>query len=256
MNRIKQKFYPAIILLGFLFGCEPTEFNMMDPLGFAGDDLSLQGKGKPIGVIDEIIPGNFISIIDNAYFPLIPGAEYTYHAETEDGLEVITSTVTYDTKVILGVTTRVVYVREEVDGELLEETYDWYAQDKSGNVWYFGELAMEYEDGEVSTEGSWEAGIDGALPGIIMLGNPEVGQAYAQERAPEVAQDMGRVLHVSKTVSVPYGTFPNCIKTADFNLLEPGSNEFKYYAPGLGLVLEVQPSDQQKRVELVSVTGI
>jgi len=246
----------TLLGLGLMFGCEPSEFNMVEFNGFNGEDLSLQGKGKPINVIDDIIPANFVSTVDNPYFPLTPGAEYIYHAETEDGLEVITSTVTSDTKVIMGVTTTVVHVTEVLDGELIEETLDWYAQDIYGNVWYFGEFAQEFEDGEVSTEGSWEAGVDDALPGIIMLGNPENGMSYAQERAPDVAQDMGRVLNLSTTVTVPYGTFSDCLRTEDFNLLEPGSNEFKYYAPGLGLVLEAEPSDGQKRVELVSVSGI
>lgn len=255
MKRLRKTFIP-LLGLGLILGCEPPEFNMVEFNGFNGEDLSLQGKGKPINVTDEIIPSNFVSTVDNPYFPLTPGAVYTYHAETEDGLEVITSTVTIDTKVIMGVTTIVVFVEEVLAGELIEETNDWYAQDIHGNVWYFGEFAKEFKDGEFSSEGSWEAGVDGALPGIIMLGNPENGMSYAQERAPDVAQDMGRVLSLSKTVTVPYGTFPNCLKTEDFNLLEPGSNEFKYYAPGLGLVLEEEPNDGQKRVELVSVSSI
>ncbi len=248
----------SIVVLGFglILGCESPELSLVEPGGFKSDDLPLQGKGKPIHVADEIVPENFVEVIDNPYFPLTPGAEYIYHAETEDGLEVITSTVTHETRVIMGVTTRVVYVVEMLEGELIEETYDWFAQDIHGNVWYFGEYAIEYEDGEISTDGSWEAGVDDALPGIIMLANPEVGQAYAQERAPDVAEDMGRILHTSQAITVPYGTFSNCLKTEDFNLLEPGENEFKYYAPGLGLILEEQPKDGQKRVELVAVSGI
>ncbi len=255
---MKLKLLAPVLCAGILLlGCDPAEFSMdAPPRSFTGDDISLQGKGKPINVADEIDPANFTIVIDNPYFPLNPGAEFIYEAETEDGLEVVTSIVTNNTKVVMGVTTRVVSVVEELDGEVIELTEDWYAQDLDGNVWYFGEFAEEFEDGEVSTEGSWEAGVDGALPGIIMLADPEVGQSYAQERAPEVALDMGRILDLSTTVTVPFGTFENCLKTADFNNFEPGSNEFKYYAPGIGLILEVQPSGgATTRVELVSATG-
>jgi hypothetical protein len=126
--------------------------------------------------------------------------------------------------------------------------------DKLGNVWYFGEDSKQIENGVVvGTEGSWEAGVDGAKPGIIMLAEPKVGTKYQQEFAPGVAEDMAKVLSLSETVEVPYGRFEGCLKTAEWTPLEPGAREFKYYAPGTGQVLEVQSRGGGVRVELIAI---
>jgi len=200
-------------------------------------------------------PTNFVGAVDNPYFPLTPGTVYSYVEETPEGVETNEVAVTHDTKVILGVTTTVVWDRVYLNGSLKEDTFDWYAPDKSGNVWYFGEDTKEVENGVVvSTAGSWEAGKNGAKAGIIMLANPKIGDTYYQEFAPGVVEDQGRVLSLKESVSVPYGAFESCIKTADWTPIEPGNRAFKYYARGIGMVLEIIPRDGRARVELTSVS--
>jgi hypothetical protein len=138
-----------------------------------------------------------------------------------------------------------------LNGTLAEDTFDWYAPDNQGNVWYFGEDTKSFEGGTVSTEGSWEAGQNGALPGIIMLAHPKVGDTYQQENSPGVVADMARVKDLSTTVTVPYGTFTGCIKTQEWTPLETGSRAFKYYAPGIGIVVE----EENKAGGPVELTG-
>lgn len=197
----------------------------------------------------------FVAGITNPYMPFAVGKTFNYRAETDEGVETTVVEVTNDTKVILGVTTTVVRDRVYLDGELIEDTFDWFAQDADGNVWYFGEDSKEIEDGQVvSTEGSWEAGVDGAQPGIVMLAEPRIGMEYAQEFAEDIAEDRARVLSLRQSVEVPHGTFENCLQTMDWTPLEPGNREFKYYAAGVGLVLEVHPSGGQERNELISVS--
>jgi hypothetical protein len=163
--------------------------------------------------------------------------------------------VTRDRKQILGVNVTVVHDRVFLDGELAEDTFDWFAQDTDGNVWYFGEESKEIEDGQVvSTEGSWEAGDGANEPGIIMLAHPKVGLAYHQELAPDIAEDMARVLSLKASPEVPYGSFDNCVGTMEWSLIEHGVREHKSYCPGVGLVLEDQPKGGHIRNELVSIS--
>lgn len=203
---------------------------------------------------DPIIhPEEFVATIDNPYLPLTPGTTFVYEKKTDEGLERVEVRVTGETKEILGVTCVVVNDVETLDGKLVENTYDWYAQDKDGNVWYFGELSMQYEDGELaSLEGSWQAGVEGAKPGIIMMGAPAVGEMYRQEFAPGKAEDMGQIMSLSEPAAVPYGSWDSCLQTRDFTPLEPDVLEYKFYAPGVGLVLEVDP-ESGERVELVDI---
>ncbi|MEW6741869.1 MAG: hypothetical protein AB1486_03835 [Planctomycetota bacterium] len=201
----------------------------------------------------RIDPEDFAPAIDNPFLPLEPGTTFIFEGDTEDGHERIEVTVTHDTKEILGVTCTVVLDREYVDGELVEETYDWFAQDLESNVWYFGEDSTEYEDGKpVSKEGSWEAGVDGAVPGIVMKAEPRVGDSYRLEYYPGEAEDLAAVAAVDEPVSVAYGDFTGCLKTREWDPLEPGDIEYKFYAPGIGLVLETS-ADESELVELVSV---
>ena len=130
---------------------------------------------------ENIIPADFVGTVDNAYFPLKPGAHYVFHSQTDAGEEITDDTVTSDTKNILGVEAIVVHDLVSLNGSKIEETFDWYAQDTDGNVWYFGEDSRQFENGvQTGTEGSWEAGVDGAKAGIIMLACPKVGNAYDQ----------------------------------------------------------------------------
>jgi hypothetical protein len=191
--------------------------------------------------------------IDNPLYPLVPGTTFHYESETEDGLETNDVIVTGDTRQILGITAVVVHDQVFLDGELTEDTFDWYAQDDAGNVWYLGEDSREFEDGElVGTAGSWEAGVDGAKPGIIMKAAPQVGDRYYQEFYLGEAEDEGEVVAVGQSVSVPFGDFQGCTATEDFTRLEPGGRERKTYCPGTGLVLEESLSGDERN-ELVAI---
>lgn len=201
--------------------------------------------------------GDFVARGTNPYFPLIHGTVFTYRSETDEGVETNTVEVTDRTKTILGIVATVVHDRVYLDGELTEDTDDWYAQDRWGNVWYLGEHSCEIEDGEcVSTEGSWEAGVDGAEAGIIMWAQPGAnrGKTYRQEYSAGVAEDMAKVLRLNARVEVPYGDFGGCLETMDFSALEPGVREHKFYCPGTGLVLEVEPRGGRTRAELVGIS--
>ena len=143
---------------------------------------------------------------------------------------------------------------ELVDGELAEETFDWYAQDNDGNVWYFGEDSKEYEEGEVvSTEGSWEAGVDGAKPGIIMKANPQIGDSYRQEHYPGEAEDLGEVIRLNESASVPRGSYDGVLVIQEWSPLEPDVIEHVYYAPGIGVILEEVVEGGARRVELAKI---
>jgi hypothetical protein len=198
-------------------------------------------------------PANFSMIIDNPYWPLTPGTKFVYSGNTEDGLEVIELKVTSQTRTVMGINCLVVRETAWEDGDLVEDTYDWFAQDEAGNVWYFGEDSKEYEDGRVvSTAGSWEAGINGAQPGVVMLDNPKVGQTYRQEYYAGEAEDKAKVLSTSTTVNVSYGKYGDVLKTLEWTPLEPGVQEQKYYVSGIGLVLE-ENVHTKERIELVDI---
>jgi hypothetical protein len=144
-------------------------------------------------------------------------------------------TVTHDTRKVMGVECVVVDDRGFEGGKLIEKTYDWFAQDSKGAVWYFGEDTAEYENGKVtSTSGSWEAGVDGAKPGILMKADPKVGQSYFQEHDPGEAMDTARVLSTDTSVTVPYGSFDHALETKEYTPLQPGFSERKYYVRGVG----------------------
>ncbi len=199
-----------------------------------------QGLNPSLEVSSEIPrfdPGNFVRRVNNRFFPLRPGTRSVYVGESDGESERTIIDVTDQEKTILGVKVVVVLDRVFQNGSLKEKTFDWYAQDKEGNVWYLGEDTKEYENGKViSTAGSWEAGKNGAKAGIIMLAHPRVGQAYRQEFAPGVAEDKARVLRLGVKVSVPYGTFDGCLKTVEFTPLEPDLREVKFYCPRIGFV--------------------
>jgi len=204
----------------------------------------------------QINPANFVSEVDNEFFPLEPGTTFFYEG-TKEGVPTSNEThVTHDTERILGVKTTVVHDQAYEDGVLVEDTIDWYAQDKAGNVWYFGEDTKELdEDGNViSTEGTWKAGVDGARPGIVMEANPRVGDRYQQEFAPGVAEDMARVLSLRKSACVPYDCLDDLLLTKEWSPLDPGVVEHKYYAEGVGFVLGVVVKGGDERSALVRIT--
>lgn len=243
---------------------------ILAPLALAGcsEERALDGEANvplapgaavPSGarIAPEFDPGTFVSGVTNPFFPLEPGAVYIYHAETSEGTETTVVEVLPETKTVAGVEATVVHDQVYVDDVLAEDTFDWYAQDQGGNVWYLGEDTKEYENGVVvSTEGSWEAGVNGAQAGIVMLADPKKGDAYAQENAPDVAEDQARVTNLNESVTVPYGTFDGVLQTVEWTPLEHGVREYKYYAEGVGLVLETSKRGGGERTELLSVSGL
>ena len=210
------------------------------------------GAGTDVQYAPVIVPSDFVAGVNNTYFPLIPGTMWVYETKTEDGTEQDVVEVTALTKVVLGVTCVVVSDTVSIGGSNIEVTADWYAQDVDGNVWYFGEDSTEYEGAKVvSHAGSWEAGVDGAMPGIIMLADPEVGLSYHQEYLKGVAEDMAQVLSLDASASVPEGAFSHVLRTKEWTPLEPKAAEEKYYAAGIGCVLEVAVKGGTDRTELV-----
>jgi len=214
--------------------------------------LNETGPYQPV-----IVPADFENGKPNPYFPLVVGATWVYEGDTGDGLERIEVEVTDRTKEVMGVSCVVVRDRVWVDGELEEDTDDWFAADKDGDIWYFGEDSKEISGGEVvSTAGSWEAGVGGALPGLAMKANPQPGDAYRQEYFKGEAEDMAEVLSVSASAKVPQGAYENVLQTKEWTPLSPGVVEHKHYAKGVGLVLETGVKGAKGRIELISVAGL
>ncbi len=185
----------------------------------------------------HIYPENFVSEINNAFFPLTSGSTFTYKGQTVAGLERTLLEVLSDTRSVMGIPCTVVRDRVYLNDVLIEDTYDWYAQDKDGNVWYFGEDVDNYVDGVLDNHyGSWEAGVDGAEPGVVMLGNPVIGLQYRQEHYIGQAEDQGQVISDNESVNVIAGSFSGCLKIKETNPLDPNFLEYKYYARDVGFV--------------------
>ncbi|MFE5670467.1 hypothetical protein ACFQ58_02550 [Agromyces sp. NPDC056523] len=204
-------------------------------------------------------PADFTTEIDNPYWPMSPGTRSVYREVDEDGTECsVVVTVTSDTKDIAnGVTARVVRDSVFCDEQLVEDTFDWYAQDKDGAIWYLGEETAEFEDGVVSTtEGSFEAGVDGALAGVVMPAHPEPGQQYRQEYYRGHAEDNGEVMRTTELVDVPFGHFDDVVTTRDTSSIEPDVVEYKFYAPGVGPVMTVDVAGALGREVLLSVETV
>jgi hypothetical protein len=206
-------------------------------IGACHDEVNPRREALNGDYMSQIYPGNFKGAITNSFLPLTPGSTFTFSTETDEGTEVGEIEVLNETKVILGITCTVVKDRVYLNNQLIEDTYDWFAQDKSGNVWYMGEQVDNYVNGVVDNHyGSWEAGVDGAEPGIMMAADPSPGLYYRQEHYLNEAEDQAEVAGNNETVIVPAGTFNNCIKIRETNPLDPSFLEFKYYAHGVGLV--------------------
>ena len=221
----------------------------------AGPGGDLPEGSEPV----DLDPADFTPDIDNPYWPMIPGTRWIYEEIDDEGnrVEVIV-TVTSETKEIAnGIAARIVRDTVWQEGDLIEDTVDWYAQDAEGNIWYLGEDTAEFEGGEVaSTKGSFEAGVDGALPGIIMPANPIDGMRYRQEYYEGKAEDNGEVLSTEEQAEVPYGHFDDVILTKDTITIEPDVLEYKLYARGVGPVLVLGVSGGGGREELVGVETV
>jgi hypothetical protein len=227
MKRLAVKTLLLIAALGVLLsGCG----------GSQGGKLP-QGS-EPVG----LDPNDFTTKIDNPYWPMAPGTRWTYRETDQEGTEqkVVVTVADRVKKVANGVTARIVRDTVTEDGKLIEDTFDWYAQDKEGNVWYLGEDTAEFEDGKLSTkEGSFEAGVRGAQPGIIMPARPTPGMRYRQEYLKGEAEDQGKVLSTDEMAEVPFGHFRGALLTKDTVGTEPNVLEYKLYARGVGPVLVV-----------------
>ena len=203
---------------------------------------------------DPVIdPANFVGRVDNPYFPLQPGTTFIYEGQMPDGLERDEFAVTHNTRVILGVTCVQVHDSVFTDGALTEDTLDWFAQDREGNVWYFGENTHELEDGLITTiEGTFMAGVNGDKPGIIMKAHPAVGDFYRQEFSLNNAEDFAQTLSIDEVVTLRTRTFEHCLKSEETTPLEPDLLEDKFYAPGVGNILTVDVNTGA-RSELVRI---
>jgi hypothetical protein len=203
-----------------------------------------------------IDPADFVVTVDNPYLPLPPGARWHYRGDADGEPQTTDVVVTGAHKQIMGVATTA--VRDTVrnaDGTLVEDTIDWFAQDRAGNVWYFGEDTKEYENGKVtSTAGAWTAGLSGAQPGIVMPAQPEVGRAYRQEFDPGNAEDLAQVARVGAHVTVEFGSFADVLVTKEWTPLEPKVVEEKYYARGVGMVLETTVQGGHDRSQLTTMS--
>jgi hypothetical protein len=202
-----------------------------------------------------IVQASFVDKVDNEWFPLVPGTTLTYKGTKDDEPAVDVFEITGETKVIDGVKCVVVRDTLTLGGKLHERTEDWYVQDRQGNVWYFGEDTKEYnEKGKVvSTSGTWQAGVDGAQPGIFMPADPQSGQSFQQEFYTGQAEDHFVVLHTLGSARVPYGSFKNTLATAEWTPLEPDVLTEKFYVKGIGQVKEIDVTGSNEHTELVSV---
>jgi hypothetical protein len=237
------------IVLAALAGCAPTPASPGVP-GDAGMPAAFESGAPYEPTID---PAVFADRIDNRFLPLAVGARWVYEGTGDAEGEVTTVEVLAETRMIMGVLCTVVSDEVTLDGEPVEITKDWFAQDADGNVWYFGEETAEYENGEVvNTAGAWEARVDGAQPGIVMPADPQVGITYRQEFYAGEAEDVGKVIEVEQSVDVPFGSFDKVLVTEDWTPLEPDVAEHKFYAPGVGMVMEQVVRGGEGAFELVT----
>jgi len=209
------------------------------------------GPGPYDPVID---PANFVATIDNPYFPLTPGTTFIYESHLGQDVNRDEFAVTHNTRVIRGVTCIEVHDSVFTNGTLVEDTLDWFAQDVAGNVWYFGENTHELADGLITTiDGTFMAGVDGAKPGIIMEATSAIGDFYRQEFDLNNAEDYAEVVSLTDSVTVPAGSYTNCLKTEETTPLEPDNLEHKFYAKNVGNILTVDETTGE-RVELIQIT--
>jgi hypothetical protein len=217
----------------------------------AGGSMALAEEGDVYTMPFDA--SNFTEPAENPYFPLKPGMKWEYRELDDEGdVEAkVLFEVTKATKTIMGVECMIIRDQVFEERRLVEDTLDYFAADRFGNIWYFGEDSRDFERGNiVSVEGSWLAGAEGAMPGLFLAAEPKVGMVFKQEVSPGQAEDMGEVVALDATVRVKKGKYENCLKIREWNPLEPGAVEFKYLAKGVGVVLEEETGADSARVEL------
>ncbi|HZA89144.1 MAG TPA: hypothetical protein VE401_02840 [Solirubrobacterales bacterium] len=236
--------------IGLALGLLGVTFAVAASPAVAGASTLPQGS-EPV----QLDPAKFSTRIDNPYFPLVPGDRYVYRETDGNAKQRVVLSVSNKTKQIAnGITARIVHDRVTEHGKVIEDTFDWYAQDSEGNVWYLGEDTVECKNGKVKNHsGSFEAGVDGAQPGVIMPADPKPGLTYRQEYYAGEAEDKAEVLSVNEQTEVPFGHFTDVLLTKDLVPLEPKVSEYKMYAPGIGMVLAVKTSGGEGREELLRV---
>ena len=205
----------------------------------------------------DLDPADFTVDITNPWWPMAVGDRWVYEeSDGKGGVAKVEVTVLDRTKTVAaGVEARVVHDIAREDGEVVEDTLDYYAQHSDGNVWYLGEQTAEYENGQVTTtEGSWEAGVEGGQAGVVIPADPQVGSGYRQEYLADHAEDEGFVLSTDEQVQVPTGIYKGTLMTRDTTPLEPKLVELKFYARGVGPVMEVPISGESGRTVLVETT--
>jgi hypothetical protein len=237
-----------------LMGCAPAlDSSSATPASVSAMPAAFE-SGAPYA--PPIEPAEFTITVDSPFFPLAPGARWVLNGSGEAEGEVDTIEVLAGTRTVMGVECVVVHDVVLLDGEPVEVTDDWYAQDGAGNVWYFGEETAEYEGGEVvSTAGSWEAGVDGAQPGIIMPADPQIGVTYRQEYYAGEAEDLAQAVARGERAETPGGVFDDVLVTEDWTPLEPDVRERKFYARDVGLVMERQVAGGNAVFELAEFTA-
>jgi hypothetical protein len=252
-------FLSAALLTGIATACGggSTE-TVTETVTVAGTTPSAAPADLPVGDKPfEIDPSQFTINIDNPYWPMKPGSRWIFRETNDEGeVSKVVVTVLDKTKMIAnGVEARIVHDQVSEHGQVKEDTFDWYAQDADGNLWYLGEDTTEYENGKPKTkEGSWEAGVDGAMPGVIMPANPQVGMTYREEYYKGHAEDGASIIGTNAFAKVPYGRFTGGIQTRNFSGIEPNVIEEKIYAKGVGVVEEITVSGGSDRDELLSYT--
>ena len=183
-----------------------------------------------------IVPADFTHVVRHPYFPLVPGTTAIFSEQYGREKRENKITVRRETKTVMGVKCVVVQDTVTLDGVMKEDARTYFAQDKHGAVWFFGEAAKEFLSfGRVSTVGSWEAGIHGAQPGIVMPARPTVGERFRQEYLANVAEDIGQIAALGEAMTVPFGAFTGCVRTREWSMLDSGTSR-KWYAKGVGLI--------------------
>jgi|SoiMethySBSTD1v2_1073268.scaffolds.fasta_scaffold803628_2 hypothetical protein len=212
-------------------------------------DVGDGGNYKP-----AVTAADFVTGVDNPYMPLAPGAVWEYVGKADGTTEHNRVAVTDKQRTVMGVPVVVVRDTVRVKGKITEDTYDWFAQDKDGNVWYLGEDTKEYDGDKVSTKGSWEAGVGGAQPGIVMPAHPETGHAYRQEYLKGEAEDMAEVTAVDGSRTVDGKPYGKVVATKEWTPLDAKVVEAKWYAPGVGVIEEGTLEGGNETSSLVSYT--
>ena len=267
MNRKRSHAWPLLLAATLICaGCAshaasnptgPAATNPPSPPAMDSPPASPSAPKLPMGADPvNLDPANFSTDITNPYWPMKPGTRWIYRGieEGEPPQDIVVVSTTTTKKLANGITARVVRDTGRAEGQVIEDTQDYYAQDSDGNVWYMGEQTAEFEKGKVvSRAGSWEAGKDGAMPGVLIPAQPEVGQKYRQEYKKGEAEDNGQVLAMNNLVEVKAGQYKGALVTMDTSRIEPDVSEFKFYAPNVGPLLSLDISGGAAREELVKI---